>query len=122
VFLQLRGFFRLSVELLFESSRHSTSVLFAFPLREISSHNGEGKLRSDFLRGPDRHPLAASGRVPQVCLRAGVLAMPPPDHLWLPSRHLVRSLCDRGIGNEGPGPLLASPPPHGQGDQCRSFQ
>ncbi len=27
-----------------------------------------------------------------------------------------------GIGNEGPGTLLASPPPHGQGDQCRSFQ
>jgi hypothetical protein len=47
--------------------------------------------------------------------------MPPPDDLWLPSRHLVRSLCDRGIGDEGPGPLLASPPPHGQGDQCKKF-
>jgi hypothetical protein len=48
--------------------------------------------------------------------------MPPPDDLWLPSRHLVRSLCDRGIGDEGgPGPLLASPPPHGQGDECNNF-
>ncbi len=47
-------------------------MLFAFPLREISSHNGEGKLRSDFLRGPDRHPLAASGRVLQVCLRGKI--------------------------------------------------
>jgi len=108
VFLQLTEFFRLSVEFLFESSRHSTSVVFAFPLREISSHNGEGKLRSDFLRGPDRHPLAASGRVPQVCLRAGVLAMPPPDDLWLPSRHLVRSLCYRGIGDETPRSLASS--------------
>jgi hypothetical protein len=48
------------------------------------------------------------------------LAMPPPDHLWLPSRYLVRSLCDRGIGDEGQGPLLASPPPHGQGYQCKN--
>ncbi len=56
-----------------------------------------------------------------VLIAAGVLAMPPPDALCLRSRHLVRSLCDRGIGNEGPRPLLASPPPHGQADQCKKF-
>jgi hypothetical protein len=47
--------------------------------------------------------------------------MRPPDAHSLRSRPVVRSLCDRGIGDEGPGPLLASPPPHGQGDQCKKF-
>lgn len=39
--------------------------------REIEIHrtNGEGKIRCYFLRGSDRHPLAASRRVPQVRLR-----------------------------------------------------
>jgi hypothetical protein len=67
---------------------------------EIHRTNGEGKIRCYFLRGSDRHSLAASRRVPQVRLRAGVLDLPPPDDLGLHSGHLVCSVCHRGIDME----------------------